>query len=80
MAFYLGLDSSTQGLSALAIEVDSVSGKSGRRRQVVLDVAVNFDEALPAYGTINGVLPHDDPRMTKRAISSSKTILCSRWE
>jgi len=52
---YLGLDSSTQSLTAVVVEID------GNERRVVLETSVNFDEALPHYGTRNGVLPDSDP-------------------
>jgi xylulokinase len=52
---YLGLDSSTQSLTAILIEVE------GGRRRVVFDSSLQFDTALPRYGTRHGVLPHDDP-------------------
>jgi xylulokinase len=55
MAVYLGLDSSTQSLTAIAIEVD------GNHRRVIFEHAVGFDETFPQYQTKNGVLPHDDP-------------------
>src|SRR5262245_7726876 len=57
MALYLGLDSSTQSLSAVVIDV------RGDRRSVVWQHALNFDATLPAYGTRYGVLPNDDPRV-----------------
>jgi len=50
---FLGLDSSTQSLSAVVIDLDS--------RRVVYENSLNFDRALPAYKTQNGVLPHRDP-------------------
>src|SRR5208283_3787717 len=50
---FLGLDSSTQSLSAVVIDAD--------RRKVVYEKSLNFDQALPQYGTQNGVLPHPDP-------------------
>jgi xylulokinase len=59
MAIYLGLDSSTQSLTAIAIEID------GSRRRVVFERSLNFDESFPAYGTKNGVLPHDDPLVAR---------------
>ena len=55
MPLYLGLDSSTQSLSAIVIDVEH------DRRQVVFDDAVSFDDDLPHYGTRHGVLPHADP-------------------
>ena len=41
MAHFLGLDSSTQSLTALIIDTDS--------GQVVADHSVNFGERLPQY-------------------------------
>lgn len=55
MPFYLGLDSSTQSLSAVVIEID------GLDRRMVLETSLGFDEALPHYGTRHGVLPDADP-------------------
>ncbi len=50
---FLGLDSSTQSLSAILIDYDA--------RKVVYDHSLNYDKALPKYGTQNGVLPHPNP-------------------
>src|SRR5262249_36128877 len=50
---FLGLDASTQSLSAILIDYD--------RRKVVYERSLNFDEALPHYHTRNGVLPNPDP-------------------
>jgi xylulokinase len=50
---FLGLDSSTQSLSAVVIDYD--------RRKVVYEKSLNFDRALPRYQTRNGVLPDADP-------------------
>jgi xylulokinase len=50
---FLGLDSSTQSLSAVVIDLGS--------RKVVCEKSVNFDRALPHYKTRNGVLPNRDP-------------------
>lgn len=55
MPLYLGLDSSTQSLSAIVLEVD------GDRRQVAFESSIAFDETFPQYGTRHGVLPSDDP-------------------
>lgn len=52
---FLGLDASTQSLSAVALEVD-VHGA-----RVVWEHTLRFDDALPHYGTVGGVLPSDDP-------------------
>jgi xylulokinase len=54
MPLYLGLDSSTQSLSALVLAVD------GDRRRVAFESSIAFDETLPQYGTRHGVLPSDD--------------------
>ena len=50
---FLGLDSSTQSLSAVVIDAD--------RRKVIYEKSLNFDQTLPRYGTENGVLPNRDP-------------------
>jgi len=55
MALYLGLDSSTQSLTAILLDVE------GDRRTVVFESTLQFDEALPQYGTRHGVLPRSDP-------------------
>lgn len=55
MPFYLGLDSSTQSLTATAIEV-----AAGVRR-VVFHHSIVFDRDLPHYETMNAVRRHDDP-------------------
>lgn len=52
---FLGLDSSTQSLSALVI--DAQTG------EVVADHSVAFGARLPAYGSPHGFLPHADPRV-----------------
>ena len=50
---FLGLDASTQSLSAIVIDYDA--------RRVVYDRSLNFDKALPHYGTQNGTLRSTDP-------------------
>jgi xylulokinase len=55
MPLYLGLDSSTQSLSAIVLEAE------GARRRVAFESSLQFDEALPHYHTRHGVLPSDDP-------------------
>jgi len=50
---FLGLDSSTQSLSAVVIDLAT--------HKVVYEKSLNFDKALPQYGTQNGVLPNADP-------------------
>ena len=52
MPQFLGLDSSTQSLSALLIDTDT--GK------VVVDKSVSFGERLPQYNSPKGFLPNDD--------------------
>ncbi len=55
MGLYLGLDSSTQSLSAMVI--DTVSGR------VVLDQSVNFGKNLPQYRSPSGFLPDENPQI-----------------
>jgi len=52
---YLGLDSSTQSLTATAIAID------GDRRAILFERSFRYDDALPRYGTRHGVLPSPDP-------------------
>lgn len=52
---YMGLDASTQSLSAVLIDPHS--------RKVVYRDTVVFDRALPQYGTVNGALPNPDPKI-----------------
>jgi xylulokinase len=49
MGLYLGLDCSTQGLTAIVIEIE------GDTRRVVFNSSLNFDRDLPEYGTTGGV-------------------------
>ncbi|HEV3484537.1 MAG TPA: FGGY family carbohydrate kinase, partial [Vicinamibacterales bacterium] len=56
MRTYLGLDSSTQSLTALVIAVD------GDDRRVVFEHSLSFDEEFPEYGTTNGVHRGADPK------------------
>ena len=67
MGQYLGLDSSTQSLSATVIDTDV--GK------VVFERSLNFGEQLPHYGAPNGFIPdpnpalrHSDPLMWVEAL------------
>ena len=50
---FLGLDSSTQSLSAVVIDLGT--------RKVIYEKSLNFDHALPKYKTRNGLLPNRDP-------------------
>lgn len=49
---FLGLDSSTQSLSAVVIDLDT--------NKVVYEKSLNYDTALPEFKTKNGVLPNRD--------------------
>ncbi len=55
MGLYLGLDASTQSLSAVVI--DSEAG------QVVRQEAVNFGQDLPEYRSPHGFLPNPDAQL-----------------
>ncbi|HKI94137.1 MAG TPA: FGGY family carbohydrate kinase [Gemmatimonadales bacterium] len=59
MPLYLGFDCSTQGLTALVIDV------AESHRAVVFERTLDFDADLPEYGTVNGVLPSDDPLVAR---------------
>jgi xylulokinase len=50
---FLGLDASTQSLSAIVIDYDD--------RKIIYERSLNFDETLARYGTRNGVLANADP-------------------
>jgi len=50
---FLGLDASTQSMSAVVIDLDT--------RKVIYEKSLNFDRALPGYKTQNGVLRHRNP-------------------
>ncbi len=54
VALHLGLDSSTQSLTAVIIEVTASA------RRVVHQATLVFDADLPQYGTTNGVTPSVD--------------------
>jgi xylulokinase len=58
VAIYLGLDSSTQSVTATAIGVDDAG-----RRSILFERSFRYEDALPAYGTRHGVLPSSDPRV-----------------
>ena len=58
-ALYLGLDSSTQSLSAVVLEA------SGGRHRVVAELSLPFDQWLRHYGTRHGVLPSADPAVAQ---------------
>jgi len=54
VSLYLGLDSSTQSLTAIVLEAGSQSA------HVVFEGSLSFDVDLPAYGTRHGVLTGAD--------------------
>ncbi len=64
MPLYLGLDSSTQSLTAIVIDVEP-----GHRRIVHLD-SINFDQELPHYRTEHGVSPSPD-----RAVATAPPLM-----
>lgn len=53
MSLVLGLDLSTQSLSALAFDMDS--------GELCFSASVSFEADLPQYQSPNGVLPHENP-------------------
>jgi xylulokinase len=55
VSLYLGLDSSTQSLSAIVLQADA------RSAHVIFESSLSFDVDLPAYGTRHGVLPGTEP-------------------
>jgi xylulokinase len=57
MAHFLGLDSSTQSLSAIVVDTDS--------GQVVASRNVVFGERLPGYGAPKGFRPNADPQVVE---------------
>jgi xylulokinase len=56
MPYYLGLDSSTQSLTAIVVLID------GDERRMVFEHALKFDDEFPEYKTTNGVVRGADPR------------------
>ncbi len=65
---YLGLDCSTQSLTAVLLE------KSGEGVRILHEESLNFDQELPEFGTRNGVLPgapgeaHTPPQLWVKAL------------
>lgn len=57
MPLYLGLDSSTQSLTGIVIAIE------GESRHIVFESSMSFDEALPDYGTMHGMLPRIAPNV-----------------
>ena len=54
MSLYLGIDASTQSLTAIVIEIE------GGVRRVVFNQSLNYDRDFPEYGTTGGVLQGAD--------------------
>lgn len=52
MAIFLGLDSSTQGLYAIAIDFDA--------KKVLLEHQIDYEKGLPQFGCVEGKLPHNN--------------------
>ena len=52
MKLTLGIDSSTQGVKAVAWDVEA--------QKVVFSASVNYGKDLPQYGSPDGFLPNDD--------------------
>ena len=59
MPIYLGLDSSTQSVTATAVDIDD---RHPDRRAILFERTFRYDEVLPGYGTHHGVLRSADPR------------------
>lgn len=55
MALYLGIDASTQSVKTIVIDGESILAES----------SVNFGKDLPGYGSPNGFLPNDNPRICR---------------
>ena len=61
MAYYLGIDCSTQGMKALVIDPAA--------SRVVAGASVRFTADLPEFGCPDGVLPHPDPLVRRAAVA-----------
>ena len=53
--YYLGLDCSTQSITALVLEQEREGDAASTR--ILLEKSLNFDASYPEFGTRNGVLP-----------------------
>ena len=67
MALYLGLDCSTQGMTAIVIHVD------GNLRRVVVERSLNFDRDFPEFRTTNGV-HRDGLRVTSSPVMWAEAL------
>ena len=81
MPLYLGLDASTQSLTAIVIEIGD------RSRRIVFQHSINFDRDLPEYGTAAGVRrgPGDDevyasPLMWAEALDRMMRVIALQAE
>ncbi len=59
VSIYLGLDSSTQSVTATAVRIDDTHPD---RRTILFERSFRYNDALPHYGTQHGVLRSTDPR------------------
>lgn len=57
--FFLGLDCSTQSMSALIIE-EEISSQGAASSKIIYEVSSNFEAEFPHYGIKSGVLPSPD--------------------
>ncbi len=61
-SFYLGIDVGTQSLTAILVEAPPPDGEAeDRALEIAGRASVHYDSELPAYGTVSGQLPNDDP-------------------
>lgn len=59
---YLGMDVGTQSLTAILVEAPQPERRvEDRALRIATRAGVHYDSELPAYGTVNGQLPNDDP-------------------
>jgi xylulokinase len=60
VSIYLGLDSSTQSVTATAVQIDDARPDL---RTILFERSFRYDDVLPHYGTQHGVLRVADPRV-----------------
>ena len=62
LPLYLGIDVGTQSLTAIAVEAPPPDGDAEDRALcIAARVSVQYDSELPAYATVNGQLPNENP-------------------
>ena len=74
MPIYLGLDSSTQSVTATAVDVDDAHPD---RRAILFERTFRYDEALPGYGTRArrpALAPIRAPCMRRRSCGPRRSI------